>query len=129
MRIKKLFEDENFNEPYDYDDIDSDSYIADDEDYFDSYEVKQGNDFTEGGEEYTWFRPESEIYHMDFDNWQVWSAMHHLYDTYGTEDEHDELVYFIVDVDTGFIDWGPEDSKINAQEWLEGKYQDYLYLD
>lgn len=126
MIIRQLNEplNEDYNEPYDYDDRDSDSYQHDGyyEDDFSS-EVVKGNRFDADGEDYVWYSEESDIYHMDFDNWQVWSAVHHLYDT---EDGHDEMVYFVVDVDTGFIDWGPVETKEEAVEFLESKYDDYL---
>ena len=127
MKIRKLNED--YNEPYDYNDVDSDSY--NDEDEYDDFsnEVRQGVKFDAEGEDYVWFKSESDVYHMDFDNWQVWSAIHRLYDTYGTDDEHDELAYFVVDIDTGFIDWGPVETKSEAVEFLESKYDDYLYED
>ena len=131
MKIRRL--NEVYNDPYDDYDVDSDSYNNDPLRYDDDYEmsdfsdaVKTGIEFDAEGEEYVWFKPLSEIYHMDFDNWQLWSAIHRLYDTYGTNDEHDELAYFVVDIDTGFIDWGPCDTEAEAKEFLESKYDDYL---
>ena len=35
------------------------------------------------------------------------------------------IVYFVVEEDTGFIDWGPEDNEIAAKDFLNGKKEDW----
>ena len=57
-----------------------------------------------------------DVVHLDFDNWAVWMA-------FRPEDENNihgknVVAFFIVDEDTGFIDWGPCDTYEEAKEFL-----------
>lgn len=114
--VKRVYESEYYPE----DDISG----FEDEDYDDfSPEVEAGKDFEVDGDAYTWLQPESDTYNIDFDNWQVWSATHHFTDEFGSDDE---LAYFVVDIDTEFIDWGPADTKKEAVDFLDSKYDEYL---
>lgn len=87
----------------------------DDESDFDDNEVRKGVVFYTDGDEYEWLESESDIVHLDFDRWQVWSAFN----------DSADIVYFVVDIDTGFIDWGPCDTVEEAREFLDGKIEDY----
>lgn len=93
------------------------SYDSFDDEYsdFDDNEVHIGNTFIEGGEEYEWVDQASDVYYLDFDAWQVWKA---------TSVDSGEDAYFVVDKDTGFIDWGPCGEE-EAIEFLRSKVDDY----
>ena len=93
---------------------DFDTLVFDDEDYGESGEVEPGVPFDDGGETYYWKECVAGPIHIDFDNWAAWSAI----------SEDDEIVYFVVDEDTGFIDWGPEDSEEAIIQFLYGKLDD-----
>ena len=68
-------------------------------------EVEEGVSFFEDGEEWTWEERIAGPVHIDFDNWSVWKA----------KNEDSKRVYFVVDEDTGFIDWGPVENQTEAQ--------------
>lgn len=93
-------------------------YDDEDEEYsdFSDGSVRRGDKFIEDGIEYEWVDEVSDTYYLDFDAWQVWKAER-------TEDL--EEAYFVVDKDTGFIDWGPCDTEMEAVEFLHSKVDDY----
>ena len=93
---------------------DFDTLDFDDEDYGESGEVEPGVPFDDGGETYYWKECIAGPIHIDFDNWAAWSAI----------SEDDEIVYFVVDEDTGFIDLGPEESEEAIIQFLYGKLDD-----
>lgn len=78
-------------------------------------EVEEGVSFFEDGEEWTWEERIAGPVHIDFDNWSVWKA----------KNEDSKRVYFVVDEDTGFIDWGPVENQTEAQDFLNGKVSDW----
>lgn len=78
--------------------------------------VHVGKTFIEDGHEWKWIKQVSNTEHIDFDNWAVWFA---------TDVDTQDGGYFIVDIDTGFIDWGPVDSEEEAKEFLQDKVDDY----
>ena len=89
----------------------------------DNTTVTAGNQFIEDGYTWMWFKQCGDTVHLDFDNWAVWWA-------YRREDEDDEdsaaiSGFFVVDTDTGFIDWGPCDTVKEAQEFLQSKVNDW----
>lgn len=86
----------------------------DEEEYDDSDGVEEGNIFFEDGREWTWKERIAGPVHIDFDNWAVWSAY-----------DEAEVDYFVVDEDTGFIDWGPVENQTEAQDFLNGKVSDW----
>lgn len=113
---EEVWEDEDSEFMKDeYDDLPFDN--EDSDDYYES-DVYPENEFVEDGEDYVWVRRRGDAVHLDFDNWAVWEA-HGLWDT------DPSTVYFVVDEDTGFIDWGPCDTLEEAQEFLEGKIKDW----
>lgn len=85
----------------------------------DSFYIGYEN-FDAEGQEFTWVRRHGDVEHLDFDNWAVWEAYCH---------DDAETYYFIVDEDTGFIDWGPVDTLEEAQEFLASKVSDWEDLD
>lgn len=88
----------------------------DTDEYDDDNEVTAGKTFIESGYEYKWLEKVGATVHLDFDNWAVWSA----------ENLDDDVTeYFVVDEDTGFIDWGPVDTAEEALEFLQSKVDDY----
>ena len=93
----------------------------DDDDYFieieDDYEVAPGVHFIEDGQEYQYVRRIDDQY-IDFDHWAVWECK-------SVDDESADSVYFIVEEDTGFIDWGPEESREAAIDFLNSKLDDF----
>lgn len=93
------------------------AWLDDEDEYsdFDDNEVHIGNTFIEEGEEYEWVDQASDVYYLDFDAWQVWKA---------TSVDSGEDAYFVVDKDTGFIDWGPCGEE-EAIEFLRSKVDDY----
>ena len=97
-------------------DRDDPAWLHDEDEYsdFDDGEVREGGLFDADGEEWEWLDSESDVVHLDFDNWQVWSASN-----------GPEVAYFVVDIDTGFIDWGPCDTLDEAKEFLDGKIEDW----
>lgn len=109
---------------------------------FDDGEVEEGNTFIEDGRTWSWIERIAGPIHLDFDNWSVWSARDWDYieekvkpllinkEEFNVEvltkiyDEA-EVAYFVVDEDTGFIDWGPVETSTEAQDFLNGKVEDY----
>lgn len=132
-----LPKNESLKEAFD-DEIDLD-YETD----FDDDNVEEGNVFVEGGVEYTWIQREAGPLYLDFDKWAVWSAREYVdprefmtmrdngkdYDFDGDAFKKKAMaapiVYFVVEEDTGFIDWGPEDNEIAAKDFLNGKKEDW----
>ena len=123
-RLKEAIEDE----------VDFDDY---------GYEVEEGNNFFEDGNEWVWEERIAGPIHLDFDNWAVWSAREavDIRDFIIGENDRggwniDEkafiearksapIVYFVVDEDTGFIDWGPVENKVEAKDFLNSKVDDW----
>lgn len=88
-----------------------------------SDEPELGNKFFADGYDWTWFKQMGETLHLDFDNWAVWWA-------YRPEEENNPdsmavSAFFVVDTDTGFIDWGPCDTYEEARDFLNGKKFDW----
>jgi hypothetical protein len=104
--------------------------------------VEEGDTFVEDGRTWSWIERIAGPIHLDFDNWAVWSARDWDYieekvkpllvnkEEFNVEvltkiyDEA-EVAYFVVDEDTGFIDWGPVESQTEAQDFLNGKVEDW----
>lgn len=119
--------------------------IEDEEDfeYDDSDEVEEGVYFFADGENYAWVERIAGPVHLDFDNWAVWSAREIVpiqdfiirkneqggydvdKDAYIAAINSKPIVYFVVDEDTGFIDWGPVENQTEAQDFLNGKISDW----
>ena len=119
--------------------------IEDEEDfeYDDSDEVEEGVYFFSDGENYAWVERIAGPVHLDFDNWAVWSAREIVpiqdfiirkneqggydvdKDAYIAAINSKSIVYFVVDEDTGFIDWGPVENQTEAQDFLNGKISDW----
>lgn len=83
---------------------------------FDDNSVYPGTKFIEDGKEWTFTTGYDQIY-LDFDHWQIWEARNV---------DNDELAFFIVDPDTGFIDWGPVETYEEASEFLYSKQDDWM---
>lgn len=113
-----------------------------DDNNFDEDAVEEGNRFFAEGKDYTWDERIAGPIHLDFDNWAVWSAVESVnildYATEkpdgGYEVDKDAFMkaymeapvaYFVVDEDTGFIDWGPCDTDIEAKDFLNSKKDDW----
>lgn len=113
-----------------------------DDNDFDEDGVEEGNRFFADGKDYTWDERIAGPIHIDFDNWAVWSAVESVnildYATEKPDGGYDidkdafmkaymdaPVVYFVVDEDTGFIDWGPCDTDIEAKDFLNGKQDDW----
>ena len=77
--------------------------------------VQAGKTFIEDGHEWQWIKQSGDVEHIDFDSWAVWFA---------TDVDTQDGGYFIVDIDTGFIDWGPVDTEEEAKEFLQSKVDD-----
>lgn len=110
---------------------------------FDNNEVEEGNHVFADGEEYVWVERIAGPIYLDFDKWAVWSARVFVdprdfmtihsdgknYDFDGDAFKEKAMaapiVYFVVEEDTGFIDWGPEDNEIAAKDFLNGKQEDW----
>lgn len=95
------------DDDYEYMDVESD---------FDDGEVMEGTSFITDGYEYKWIGRMGGSVHLDFDNWAVWAA---------ENQDTNEIQFFIVEEDTGFIDWGPVDTAKEATEFLQSKIDDY----
>lgn len=100
-------------------DDDEPEYVSD----FSDGEVEPGMTFFADGYDWKWIRRIGDVVHLDFDNWAVWMA-------FRPEDENNPegpnvVQFFIVDEDTGFIDWGPVDTMQEAQEFLQSKVNDW----
>ncbi len=104
--------------------------------------VEEGGTFSEDGREWSWVERIAGPIHLDFDNWAVWSARDWGYiqekirpillnkeeltvETLTKIYDEAEVAYFVVDEDTGFIDWGPVESQTEAQDFLNGKVEDW----
>lgn len=85
--------------------------------------IEAGHQFIEDGHEWTLFKQCGETVHLDFDNWAVWWAYRPEID--GDENSTAISGFFVIDVDTGFIDWGPCDTVEEAQQFLQSKVDDY----
>ena len=85
--------------------------------------IEAGHQFIEDGHEWTLFKQCGETVHLDFDNWAVWWAYRPEID--GDENSTAISGFFVVDTDTGFIDWGPCDTAEEAQQFLQSKVDDY----
>lgn len=96
-------------------------YNTEDPDDYDGIEA--GHQFIEDGHEWTLFKQCGETVHLDFDNWAVWWAYRPEID--GDENSTAISGFFVIDVDTGFIDWGPCDTVEEAQEFLQSKVNDW----
>ena len=142
--VRNKYKDEDLHlvsNRYSPDDPGFDEYNIDDTD-FNDVEVEEGNRFFADGKDYIWEERIAGPIHLDFDNWAVWSAREsvNIFD-YATEKpgggyEVDRdafmkaymeapVAYFVVDEDTGFIDWGPCDTDIEAKEFLNSKVEDW----
>lgn len=123
------------------DEVDFDEYDFEETDFNDG-EVQHGDTFIEDGREWTWIERIAGPIHLDFDNWAVWSARDWDYiqekikpillnkenltiETLTKIYDEAEIAYFVVDEDTGFIDWGPVESQTEAQDFLNGKVEDW----
>ena len=87
---------------------------------FSDGEVEAGDTFDYEGVEYEWIQQYGDTAHLDFDAWAIWEAS-----PVDMDDDNPETKFFIVDVDTGFIDWGPCDTVKEAQEFLQSKVNDW----
>lgn len=92
-------------------------------DYWDDDVVSQGASFFCDGYDWKWIRRIGDVEHLDFDNWAVWMA-------FRPEDENrpegrNVVNFFVVDEDTGFIDWGPVETEKEAREFLQSKVNDW----
>lgn len=112
------------------------------DDIYDDNGVEEGDRFFADGKDYTWEERIAGPIHLDFDNWAVWSAREsvNIFD-YATEKPgggydvdkdayikayiESPIKYFVVDEDTGFIDWGPCDTDIEAKDFLNSKQDDW----
>lgn len=119
LNESKSLKESSYDEANDDDPDDIQTYFYDDDSWEDAG-VSARKDFEAEGQEFTWVRRHGDVEHLDFDNWAVWEA--HCYDDA-------ETYYFIVDEDTGFIDWGPVDTLEEAQEFLASKVSDWEDLD
>lgn len=116
--------------------------VYDEESDFGDGSVEEGDTFIEDGREWSWIERIAGPIHLDFDNWAVWSARDWDYiqeqirpillnkEELTTEKlikiyDEAEVAYFVVDEDTGFIDWGPVENQTEAQDFLNGKVEDY----
>jgi hypothetical protein len=101
----------------------NESFDFDDEYDFGDGEVSQGASFFSDGYDWKWIRRIGDVEHLDFDNWAVWMA-------FRPEDENipegrNVVNFFVVDEDTGFIDWGPVETEKEAREFLQSKVSDW----
>lgn len=110
---------------------------------FDDDVVEEGTNFIEDGTEWVWVERIAGPIHLDFDNWAVWAAREYVdprdfitihddgkgYDFDGDGFKKKAMAapinYFVVDEDTGFIDWGPVETQTEAQDFLNGKVEDW----
>lgn len=107
-----------------YDDIEDEDDIVEEEydDYesdFDDGDVTAGDTFDYEGTEYEWVQQYGDVAHLDFDSWAIWEAC-----PIDNDEDDPECKFFIVDVDTGFIDWECN-SLEEAEEFLQSKIDDY----
>lgn len=85
-----------------------------------SDEITPGDTFIEDGVEYEWVQQYGGTKNLDFDNWAVWEAV-----DVDSDEDSPRTAFFVVEVDTGFIDWGPCDTEDEAREFLQSKIDDY----
>lgn len=116
--------EDNSNEDGLYDDTENEDDIVEEEynDYesdFDDRDVTAGDTFDYEGTEYEWVQQYGDVAHLDFDSWAIWEAC-----PIDNDEDDPECKFFIVDVDTGFIDWEC-DSLEEAEEFLQSKIDDY----
>ena len=112
------------------------------DDIYNDNGVEEGDRFFADGKDYIWEERIAGPIHLDFDNWAVWSARESVsifdYATEKPDGGYDvdkdafmkaymeaPVVYFVVDEDTGFIDWGPCDTDIEAKDFLNSKVEDW----
>ena len=111
-KVKEVMTSPDF--AFDSDDVDDLTYYYDDE-IFEEPGPDPRKDFDCEGQEFTWVKRHGDVIHIDFDNWAVWEAYCH---------DDAKSYYFVVDEDTGFIDWGPIETLEEAQEFLQSKLND-----
>lgn len=101
-------------------------YGSDDVDETSDGFLSEDDTFICEGEEYVWIGPISDTLHLDSGNWCVQEAVKVDDATKQYENGTDaDSWYFVVDTDTGLIDWGPCDTYQEAQEFLDSKVDDY----
>ena len=125
--------------------LEEDMYDEEDseESDFNGGEVREDSVFIEDGKEWAWLERIAGPIHLDFDNWAVWEAMEFVWpgdfiigknengtnevdiDAFEKAYNEAEVAYFVVDEDTGFIDWGPVENEIEAIDFLNGKQEDW----
>lgn len=116
---KSTVEASSYYDPSDVDDF-FNSFLPEDD------EVTADGTFDYEGEEYVWVGSRSDTIHLDFDNWCVWEAIKVEDATKQYENGTDaDSWYFVVDTDTGFIDWGPCDTLKEARDFLNSKVDDW----
>ena len=142
--VKKFEEEYQY---YDFDeslneDVDDEEIDLDVETDFGDGSVEEGDTFIEDGREWSWIERIAGPIHLDFDNWSVWSARDWDYiqeqikpillnkEELTAEKltkiyDEAEVAYFVVDEDTGFVDWGPVETQTEAQDFLNGKVEDW----
>ena len=103
----------------DEDDIVEEEYDDDYESDFDDGSVTAGDTFDYDGIEYEWVQQYGDVAHLDFDSWAIWEAC-----PIDNDEDEPECKFFIVDVDTEFIDWEC-DTLEEAKEFLQSKIDDY----
>jgi hypothetical protein len=103
--------EEPLNTTVDEDAFDGDFYLDDSDLLTDDECIIAGKSFIEGGIEYRWLEREGDSLLIDFDYWGVWKA----------ESEDGEEAWFVVELDTGFIDWGPCDTFEEAHDFMMSK--------
>ncbi len=140
-----------FNEVYVFEKIQNESLKEDIEEYseedfdidYDEADVEPGNFFFADGKNYVWEERIAGPTYLDFDKWAVWSAREITplqdfiigkneqggydvdEDAYIAAVNSKSSVYFVVEEDTGFIDWGPVETSTEAQDFLNGKVEDW----
>lgn len=105
--VYKQISEEYPDDDYEYMDVELD--VDDDE-------VTEGASFITDGYEYKWIGRMGDSVYLDFDHWAVWAA---------ENQDTNEIQFFIVEEDTGFIDWGPVDNAKEAAEFLQSKIDEY----
>lgn len=110
---------------------------------YDEADVESGNFFFADGKNYVWEERIAGPTYLDFDKWAVWSAREITplqdfiigkneqggydvdEDAYIAAINSKSSVYFVVEEDTGFIDWGPVETSTEAQDFLNSKEEDF----
>lgn len=114
--VKKIINEEYEEDYSEYSFDDDDEYQVS----LDSEGDLAGGTFIEDGVEYEWVQSYGDVAHLDFDSWQIWEAV-----DVDADEDNVESKFFVVDIDTGFIDWGPVDTAEEAREFLQSKIDDY----